>query len=269
MSHTNESMPEPPLPKQGVTSRRVHPTNPFTRIAIHEVEQSVPQRFEEQVSRYPEHLAVKTREQAWTYAELNREANRLARAILAQRGDGEEPIAILLDQGAPAIAAIFGVLKAGKFFVPLDPTFPHARLTTMLEDSQSSLLVTDSAQAVLAAELARGHCPILNIDALDAELSLENLGVTCPPSTLAYLLYTSGSTGQPKGVVQTHRNVLHQARRLTNAFHICADDRCSLLASLSTGQAIVDLFSILLNGAALYPLNLKREGLAGLAGWLK
>jgi amino acid adenylation domain-containing protein len=268
MSHAMESMTEPPSPQQGATRRRVHPTNPFTPIAIQQVEQSVPQRFEEQVSRYPDRLAVRTREHAWTYAELNREANRLARAILAQRGGGEEPIAILIDQGAPAIAAILGVLKAGKFFVPLDPTFPHARLTTMLEDSQSSLLVTNSAQAVLAEELARGRCQILNIDTLDAKLSLENLGVTYPPETLAYLLYTSGSTGQPKGVVQNHRNVLHQAKRLTNAYHICADDRCSLLASLSTGQAIVDMFSILLNGAALYPLNIKHEGLAGLAGWL-
>jgi amino acid adenylation domain-containing protein len=268
MSHTIEPMTEPPLPQQGATRRRVHPTNPFTPIAIHEVEQSVPQHFEEQVSRYPDRLAVKTREHAWTYAELNREANRLARAILAQRGGGEEPTAILIEQGAPAIAAIFGVLKAGKFFVPLDPTFPHARLTTMLEDSQSSLLVTNSAQAVLAEELASGRCQILNIDTLDAKLSHENLGVTYPPDTLAYLLYTSGSTGQPKGVVQNHRNVLHQAKRLTNAYHICADDRCSLLASLSTGQAVVDMFSVLLNGAALYPLNIKHEGLAGLAGWL-
>ena len=93
MSHTIESMTEPPLPQQGVTRRRVHPTNPFTPIAIHEVEQSVPQRFEAQVSRYPDRLAVKTREHAWTYARLNQEANRLAHAILAQCGGGEEPIA--------------------------------------------------------------------------------------------------------------------------------------------------------------------------------
>jgi non-ribosomal peptide synthetase component F len=268
MSHTIESMTEPPLRKQGVTSRRVHPTNPFTRIAIHEVERSVPQRFEEQVSRYPDRLAVKTREQAWTYAELNREANRLAHAILAQRGGGEEPIVLFLDQGALAIAAIFGVLKAGKFFLPLDPTFPRARLTTMLEDSQSSLLITDNAQAVLAAELAHDRCQILNIDTLDASLSRENLGIAYSPDTLAYLLYTSGSTGHPKGVLQNHRNVLHQTMRVTNAYHICPDDRNTFLASLSTGAGIVDLFYTLLNGAALYPMNIKQEGLTSLASWL-
>jgi amino acid adenylation domain-containing protein len=268
MSHATKPMTEPPLQKQGVASRRVHPTNRFTPIASHEVEQSVPQRFEAQVRRSPDRLAVKTRAHAWTYAELNRHANRLAHAILAQRGGGAEPIAVLFDQGAPAIAAILGVLKAGKFFVPLDPTFPPARLTAMLEDSQTSLLVTDNVQADLAEKLAHDRCRVLNIETLDVNLSSDNPGVACSPDTLAYLLYTSGSTGHPKGVVQIHRNVLHQAMRLTNAYHICADDRGTLLVSLSTASAINDLHSILLNGAALYPMNIKRDGLTSLASWL-
>ena len=268
MSHIPKSMTDRPLRQQGVASRRVHPTNPFTPIAIHEVEQSVPQRFEQQVRRSPDRLAVKTRAHAWTYAELNRHANRVARAILAQRGSTAEPIAVLLDQGAPAIAAIFGVLKAGKFYIPLDPTLPPARLTAMLEDSEASLLVTDNGQAVLAEELAHDRSGILNIDTHDANCSWDNLGVAYPPDTLAYLLYTSGSTGQPKGVLQTHRNILHQVMRLTNAYHICADDRSTLLASLSAGAAKNDLYSTLLNGAALYPMNIKQEGLTSLASRL-
>jgi amino acid adenylation domain-containing protein len=268
MSHFNESMTYPPLHQQGVASRRVHPTNPFMPIAIHEIEQSVPQRFEAQVRRYPDRLAVKTRAHAWTYDALNREANRLARAILARRGSAAEPIAVLLDQGAPAIAAIFGVLKAGKFYVPLDPTFPHARLTAMLEDSQASLLVTDNGQAGLAEELAQDRSRILNIDTHDANLSCNDLGVAYPPDTLAYLLYTSGSTGQPKGVLQNHRNILHQVMRLTHAYHICPNDRGTLLASLSTAAAMNDLYSTLLNGAALYPMNIKQEGLTSLASRL-
>src|SRR5262245_3036276 len=268
MSPIPESRTDPPVPRQGFISRRVYPTNLFTPIAAHEVEQSVPQRFEAQARRYPDRLAVKTRAHAWTYAELKRHANRLAQAILTQRGDGAEPIAVLIDQGAPAIAAIFGVLKAGKFFVPLDPTFPRARLTAMLEDAQTSLLVTDNVQAVLAAELAHDRCRVLNIETLDVSLSPENPGVACSPDTLAYLLYTSGSTGQPKGVIQNHRNVLHQAMRLANAYHICADDRATLLASLSAAAAMSDLYSILLNGAALYPVNIKQEGLTSLASWL-
>src|SRR5262245_32388568 len=183
MSPIPESRTDPPVPRQGFISRRVYPTNLFTPIAAQEVEQSVPQRFEAQARRYPDRLAVKTRAHAWTYAELNRHANRLARAILAQRGDGAEPIAVLLDQGAPAIAAIFGVLKAGKFFLPLDPTFPLSRLTIMLEDSQASLLVTDNAQRMLAEELARDRCRLLNIDTLEANLSRENLGGAYSPET--------------------------------------------------------------------------------------
>ena len=84
------------------------------------------------------------------------------------------------------------MLKAGKFFVPLDPTFPHARLTAMLEDSQSSLLVTNNVQADLAEKLAHDRCRVLNIETLDVGLSSDNLGVACSPDTLAYLVYTSG-----------------------------------------------------------------------------
>jgi non-ribosomal peptide synthetase component F len=122
----------------------------------------------------------------------------MARAILAQHGGGEEPIASILEQGAPAIAAIFGVLKAGKFYVSLDPTFPHAHLTAMLEDSQSSLLVTNNAQAALAEQLANDRCRILNSDTLNVGLSPAHLGVASSPNVLLHLLYTAGSTEQPK-----------------------------------------------------------------------
>jgi non-ribosomal peptide synthetase component F len=94
-----------------------------------------PARFEQQVRRYPDRLAIKTRHHRLTYSAVNRLANRIARAILAQRGEGEEPIALLLEQGAPATATILGVLKAGKMYVPLDPAYPYARTAFILEDS--------------------------------------------------------------------------------------------------------------------------------------
>jgi amino acid adenylation domain-containing protein len=94
-----------------------------------------------------------------------------------------------------------------------------------------------------------------------------NPELSISPDQLAYILYTSGSTGAPKGVVHTHRNLLHDCRNRTNLFHISADDRCSLL-SFGTGQAIKNIFTVLLNGAGLYPLNVKEEGAAHLPGWL-
>jgi len=107
-----------------VAGQRVRATNPFVEFRKEEVEQSIPARFERQVDQYPERRAVKAGTHQLTYAELNRAANGIGRAILASRGAGEEPVALLLEHGASLIAAILGVLKAGKIYVPLDPSYP-------------------------------------------------------------------------------------------------------------------------------------------------
>ena len=115
-------------------ANRVRPTNPFTRFKKEDIEQSIPSRFERMVDKYPDRLAVKTNNQEFTYRELNQISNQVAHAILAQRGEGEEPIALLLGYGALTIAAILGVLKAGKTYVPIDPRIPWSRKRFILED---------------------------------------------------------------------------------------------------------------------------------------
>src|SRR5712692_7533435 len=120
------------------------PTHMFIAFENSAIDQSISARFEQQVARYPDRLAVVTPERKLTYTELNQLANRVARAILAHLGEGEEPVALLFEQGAFIIAAILGVLKAGKIYVSLDPAFPHARTAYMLEDSQARLLLTNT-----------------------------------------------------------------------------------------------------------------------------
>ena len=88
------------------------------------------------------------------------------------------------------------------------------------------------------------------------------------PDSIGYILYTSGSTGTAKGVIRTHRNDLRNIRHVTNSLGISDDDRITLLGSYSTGQGIQDIFGALLNGATLFPRNLKTEGFNGLADWL-
>src|ERR1041385_5550440 len=104
---------------------------------------SISAEFERTVLQYPERLAVRSKSYDLTYAELNAFANRVARAILKRRGTGQEPVAILLDDDAPKVAAILGVLKAAKIYIPMDPSFPTASLAEVLDDSQASLIVTD------------------------------------------------------------------------------------------------------------------------------
>jgi amino acid adenylation domain-containing protein len=254
--------------QQAIRAKCLHPTGTFSAFAPEAVERSIPERFEHMVARHPERQAVKAGNLALTYAGLNRMANRIARGVLARCGEGAAPVALLLAQGVPNLAAMLGVLKAGKFYVPLDPLYPPARLTYMLEDSQAHLIVTD-AQRLPVAEAGGGRrLQVLNVDELQDGLADDNLDLTLGPDTLAYLLYTSGSTGAPKGVLHNHRNVLHMVRNACNGFHLCPEDRLSLLYSPSVASAARTAFSALLNGATVLPYDLRERGLARLSSWL-
>ncbi|MGB5133989.1 MAG: non-ribosomal peptide synthetase [Prochlorococcaceae cyanobacterium] len=233
-----------------------------------ETEQSIPERFEKQVSSYPDKLAVKSQTDQLTYRELNCLANRISRAILARCAQKNEPIALLLNQGIEMIAAIIGVLKACKFYLPLDPFYPKARLSTMIEDAQPRLIVTNHHNLSLANELDLAGGSILNLNAIDSHISTQNLSSSPSPNDLAYIFFTSGSTGRPKGVVDTHRNVLHNIMRYTRNLQICGDDKLTLLQSCSFSGSVSSLFCALLNGATVLPYDLLEDGLEELADWI-
>ncbi|MGH7798830.1 MAG: non-ribosomal peptide synthetase [Candidatus Binatia bacterium] len=244
-----------------------HPRGTFIEFKKDEVEQSVPNRFEQIVRLYPERTAVKFENDSLTYNELNKASNRVARAVLARQEKGNRPIALLFEQSTQVISAILGVLKAGKIYVPLEASDPPARLKSILEDLQECLIITNNKNLALASELADAKTKLISIDTIET-LPDEDLRLSLLPDTLAYILYTSGSTGQPKGVVQNHRNILHDCMSYTNNLHICADDRVALFASVCVGASVHYLFGALLNGAGLYPLDIREEGLTRLASWL-
>ena len=252
------------------THHLICPNRSFRQFKKEEIEQSIPKRFEQQVAQYPQRLAVQTRKNRLTYQALNQYSNRIAHAILEKRGKGEEPVALLFDQGAPLIATILGVLKAGKMYVPIDPLDPKSRIEYFLEDAQANLVITDQSYLRLSKGLARVQYPVMNIDELESRSShTENLNLPLSPDTLAYLFYTSGSTGRPKGVVDNHRNVLHNIMRYTNNLCICPEDRLTLLQSCSFSGSVSSLFCSLLNGAAVFPYNIREGGMGiTLAHWL-
>ena len=251
-----------------IPGQRVGPSNPFIVFQKEEIEQSIPDRFEKMVRMYPDQLAVKTKDHELTYDELNKAANRVARTILEPYGERQNPVALLFEQGTPLIAAILGTLKAGRFYVPLDPAFPPLRNTFMLEDSGAKLILSDSNNYSLARVLSQGSRRVVNCEEINPCVNGQNLGLSISPDRCAWLLYTSGSTGQPKGLLQNHRNVIHFVMNYTNGIRICTDDRLSLLRHISIFGAIRDIMGALLNGAGLYPFNVRNEGVASLGGWL-
>jgi len=217
------------------------------------IEQSIPARFAHAVAGRPERLAVGFGEIRLSYRELDRRSNRVANSLLAQRGPTPEPIALLLPQGADLISAILGVLKAGKFYLPLDPAWPTAHIETIIESAGAECTITEAGFGALASG-TDPHDPTLPI----------------PPDALAYIYYTSGSTGSPKGVCDCHRNVLHNIMRYTNALEITAADRLTLLQAPPFSGAVSSVFAALLNGAAVFPWDLRTEGMGKrLGAWLR
>ena len=196
-------------------------------------------------------------------------ANRLARKILSLRGERAEAIALMFDHGASILAAILAVLKTGKFYLVLDPTYPRERLAYMLTDSGATLIVTDGNNFSIASELAQSGKRVVDLNDVDEGLSDENLETHPAADALALVLYTSGSTGNPKGAMHTHKSVLVEVRNLTNAWYISAHDRWVLYTSVSFAASIRTIYCTFLNGGSIYPYDLKERGFSALPEWLR
>ena len=257
----------PPLPadQENILRQCVHPSGSTVEFAATDVETSIPARIATIVRLYGDRPAVIAGNDRLTYTELNQAANRVARAILAKRGSGNEPIALLLETGVTTIIAILGVLKAGKAYVPLEANYPPARLSFMLTDSQAPTIITErSAFPILrvADPLQRS---VLDINEMGAGFDDADLDVAVAPHDVAYIMYTSGSTGEPKGVIQNHRNILHKVLTHTHDYRICAEDRLSLFYSCSFSASVRCIFGALLNGAGLVIYDVKRQGLTQVA----
>jgi amino acid adenylation domain-containing protein len=168
-------------------------------------DQCIHQLFEEQVEKTPAAVAVIFENQQLTYRELNSCANQLAKHL---RSLGVGPgvlVGICVERSLEMMRGLFAILKAGGTYVPLDPAFPRERLDFMLEDSQSSVLLTQKKfLGLLPSEALQVVCLDSGEDDISQE-DQENLERIAAPEDIAYVLYTSGSTGKPKGVEISHR----------------------------------------------------------------
>ena len=249
---------------------------------LDQIEQSIPARFAQQVDLHAKRIAVVFEDERLSYEQLNRCANRVARAIEV-RG---QPVAILLDQGVWLIAAILGVLKSGNFYVALDPADRGATRAGLV-DSGARLVLTDARNEATCSQPASAGCKVLRVDAeairpgsdgaSQGEHARDDAPVNCEPvatcdaypaispDALAYIYYTSGSTGVAKGVFDNHRNVLHNVMRYTANLGITHEDGLTLVQAPGFSGAVSSMFCALLNGATLYPFDLRRNGIDALA----
>ncbi|GAC1405860.1 MAG: hypothetical protein NVSMB6_01110 [Burkholderiaceae bacterium] len=202
---------------------------------------------------------------ACSYNDLHARADSIAAAIAAQRS-GQAPVALLCNNPTHAIAAMLGALKNGNPFVALNPSDPPARMRQILGSCGARVLIADDAAATAATN--DGNCSLLLYQDAVSQVWPDYDAVPAKADSVAYVLYTSGSTGQPKGVVQNHRNVLHHALTFIDSIKIDRDDHISLFASLAYDAAMMDVFGTLLSGATLYPWPLSTRGLDGIGAWI-
>nr|WP_256756848.1 non-ribosomal peptide synthetase [Cohnella sp. WQ 127256] len=205
-------------------------------------EKTMHRLFEEQAARSPSRVALTMEGAELTYAELNSKANQVA-VMLAERGvRPRDRVALIADRGFEMVIGMFGILKAGAAYVPIDPEYPEARQRYICENAEVTALLADRDDGL----------GIGNTLKLDPEYygqwSDEESGIYAEPTDLAYIIYTSGSTGNPKGVMIEHHSAVNLIQWVNKRFEVGENDTLLFITSMCFDLSVYDLFGMLACG---------------------
>lgn len=240
----------------------------FVPFTIEAVEGSVPVLFEAAARRFPDRLAIQEEDRSITYGVLHDITNRVAQNLVAQFATANTPLALMFTFSTDAIIAMLGALKAAKIIVMIDPFDSQERIRALYDDSTAGGIITTAHFYGTAEKLAHSTRRIVLIEQLCA--STVSTEPPCCPSadSLSQIMYTSGSTGEPKGVVWNHRSTIHTTIGYINRDRIVPADRHALLYRSNSGTFLYVLTS-LLTGASVFPYDVGTRGLPTLAKWLQ
>ncbi|MEM7347000.1 MAG: amino acid adenylation domain-containing protein, partial [Chloroflexota bacterium] len=228
----------------GVDFNQTKETYPADQTAAH--------LFERQAALTPEAVALRFDSQTLTYDQLNRRANQLAHYLITQQGVGpDQLVGLCVERSPEAIIGMLGVLKAGGAYVPLDPAYPQERLSFLLTDSHSSLLLTQqSLFDNLPAHSGTTLCLDRDWNQVQ-DYAESNPVVSISPDNLAYVIYTSGSTGTPKGTLICHSNLINYIW-WTKQFYLQGQKLdFPLFSSLSFDLTVTSIFVPLISGGSI------------------
>jgi amino acid adenylation domain-containing protein len=216
----------------------------YAVIALHDA-------FEAQVARTPHATAIRFRDTALTYAELNARADRLAERLVELGAGPGTLTAVCLERSLEMVVALYATLKSGSAYVPIDPEYPAERVAFMLADSAAPIILT---QAALTDRFAESGAKVIAVDEHPGALGPRPAAERAEPATLddlAYVIYTSGSTGQPKGAMNTHRAISNRIQWMQDAFPLTPEDRVLQKTPFSFDVSVWEFFWPLLFGAEL------------------
>ena len=232
-------------------------------------ETSIAEIFERRVAEHPDKTALQTPDQEFTYGEVNGWANRVAHRLCREVGSREGPVALWLEDALAISASLMGIWKAGRAFISGNFQAPDAYNREIFAFAQPVIILTTHALKDQVMSIVPEATRILCWEDLATETDEENLALNVSPDAVLRLVFTSGSSGVPKGVEHDQQCMLHEAYSAMAGAHYCVDDRFLQVSSLSHVNGSDWLFYVFMMGATLSCYPLRSWGVERLGDWVE
>lgn len=222
--------------------------------------ETIPGRFFEVFNNYESSIAFIQEEESITYRELGEIARRIAKSLITLAGSKPGNVVIILNNAKEILTVILACLISGKTYVPADLKMGRKWVDYIIEETNPDIIVIDSESMDFSLGQSKPNIAVKEYSQMLEQDILTKDELNSDTYRIASILYTSGSTGIPKGVMQSQNNLMHHVKLLTETFNIHAKDIHTLFPSFIHDASTSDMFCTLLNGATLVRLDLKKNG---------
>ena len=207
--------------------------------------------FEDQVKKSPDNIALKFEEQSLSYSELNKKSNQLASYLIELGLEPGQIVGLCLERSIELIVSIYGIIKAGGAYTPLDPDYPQQRLNFILDDAKAAFIITENDFKERFDKKSYQVICTNEFDLLLHNKNHENISAKRSKDDPCYVIYTSGSTGQPKGVIIPHAGIINRLQWMQEQYPIGGEDKLLQKTPYSFDVSVWEFFWPLMTGASL------------------